>query len=335
MDWIERRVFVTSLSDEVGKLLIELAQPRTSATIRQTIRDLFLRKAEVDPKGGIRLCGQYWKCFLRQTTRPLSPRLHDEMVERVAVVLGEVDLTETAARRFKPMPELTPEQRKSLEAVKVDEPSERLTALEEAFASGLYDFIPNLFARTYSAHGRRPHHPLLYFKVCLAMMSSGELDPARFLKRVNDSIELRLFLNVFSSAALPSARRIKAFLEEKLPPAAEQIVLWLNLNLLEDGELEIGNQFGTDGMEPSLGSVLHLPFGQRRACARIRALRRHTNRHFRPVLQIPLASPWRVLDARTCLTPPLRSSREETRGDAAIQKDRRLRSKLKKSRFDI
>ena len=83
------------------------------------------------------------------------------------------------------------------------------------------------------------------------MMSVDELDPAQFLRRVNDSIELRLFLNVFSSADLPSARRIEAFLEEKLPPVIEFIVLWLNLNLLEDGDLEIGNQFGTDGMEMS------------------------------------------------------------------------------------
>ena len=162
LDWLERRVFVALLGDEVGKLLIELAQPRTSATIRQMIRDLFLQKAEVDPRGGIVLHGQYWKGFLRQKAKPLSPVLHDEAVERVGLALGEIDLAETAVRRFKPMPELTPGQRSSLEAVRVAESSARLTALKEAFASGLYDFVPDLFARTYSAYGRRPDHPLLY-----------------------------------------------------------------------------------------------------------------------------------------------------------------------------
>jgi len=249
VDWVEQRLFVNRLSDEVGVLLIELAQPRTSASIRQTIRQLFLHKATVDKKGGVVLRGGFWQCFLRQTAKPLSLKLREELRHRIDFALGEFELAEAMPRRYLPLPELTEEEKGVLEAAVVDETPDRLKALGDAFDSGLFDFIPDLFATSYSLHGRRPYHPLLCFKVCLAMMVMGEMNPAEFYRRVNDSLHLRLFLQVFRADQLPTPRRIKAFLEEKLAPAIEFLVLWFNLNVLEEGTIEMGDEFGTDGME--------------------------------------------------------------------------------------
>jgi len=249
IDWMERGLFAKTLSEEVGRLLIELAQPRTSASIRQTIRQLFLRKATVDEKGGVVLHGKFWRCFLRQTEKPLSIKLKEELCHRIDFTLGQFDLAEAVPRRYRPLPELDEEQKRVLEAAVVDEPPERLKALEETFECGLFDFIPDLFATTYSLHGRRPYHPLLCFKVCLAMMVMGQTNPEEFYRRINDSLHLRLFLQVFRADELPTPRRIKAFLEEKLAPAIEFIVLWFNLKVLEEGSIEMGDEFGTDGME--------------------------------------------------------------------------------------
>ena len=249
VDWVEHRLFVNRLSDEVGVLLIELAQPRTSASIRQTIRQLFLRKATADEKGGVVLRRGYWRCFLRQTAKPLSMKLTEELRHRIDFALGQFELAEAMPRRYRPLPELTEEEKRVLEAAVVDEAPERLKALGDAFESGLFDFIPDLFATSYSLHGRRPHHPLLCFKVCLAMMVMGEMNPAEFYRRVNDSLHLRLFLQVFRADQLPTPRRIKAFLEEKVATAIEYIVLWFNLKVLEEGTIDMGDEFGTDGME--------------------------------------------------------------------------------------
>ena len=249
LDWVDRKLFVKTLSDEVGRLLIELAQPRSSASIRQAIRQLFLSKAHVDEKGGVVLQSGFWSCILRQAKKPLSSKLQKESLDRIDFALGQFELAEAAPRRYLPLPVLEEKEREALEAAVVEAPSERQQALDEAFECGLFDFIPDLFATTYSLHGRRAHHPLVCFKVFLAMMVMGESNPQEFYRRVNDSLQLRLFLNVFRAGQLPTPRRIKAFVEEKLAPAAEFIVLWLNLNILEDGGVEIGDAFGTDGME--------------------------------------------------------------------------------------
>lgn len=249
IDWVECRLFVKRLSDEVGGLLIELAQPRTAASIRQTIRQLFIRKADKDKKGGVVMQGGFWQCFRRQTAKPLSMKLKEELRHRIEFALGQFELAGAMPKRYRPLPELREEEKRVLEAAVVDEAPERLKALDNAFESGLFDFIPDLFATSYSLHGRRPHHPLLCFKVCLAMMVMGEMNPAEFYRRVNDSLHLRLFLQVFRADQLPTPRRIKAFLEEKLAPAIEFVVLWFNLNVLEEGTIEMGEEFGTDGME--------------------------------------------------------------------------------------
>ena len=56
---------------------------------------------------------------------------------------------------------MEPQQRAKLEAVQVTEPTERLQALQEAFAQGQFDFVAQLLACSYSRYGRRAHHPLL------------------------------------------------------------------------------------------------------------------------------------------------------------------------------
>jgi hypothetical protein len=93
---------------------------------------------------------------------------------------------------------LSEADRAKLEAVRVAEPSERLQALDEAFGKGLFDFVTNLLAPSYSLLGRRPHHPLLLLKVWLAMLAAGSTSPAVFLRQVDDSVELRLFLEAMS-----------------------------------------------------------------------------------------------------------------------------------------
>ena len=149
-DWMERRQFVKTLSEEVGGLLLELAQPRTSASIRQTVRQLFLRKAKADVKGGVVMQGGFWKCFLRQAEKSLSLKLKEELRHGIDFGLGQFDLAVAVPRRYRPLPKLDKEQKRVLEAAVVDEPPERLKALGEAFECGLFDFIPDLFATTYS-----------------------------------------------------------------------------------------------------------------------------------------------------------------------------------------
>jgi hypothetical protein len=49
------------------------------------------------------------------------------------------------------------------------------------------------------------------WKVWLAMLAVGCPAPADFLRAVDDSVQLRLFLRVMSHRQLPSERRIKGF----------------------------------------------------------------------------------------------------------------------------
>jgi hypothetical protein len=147
------------------------------------------------------------------------------------------------------IPKLEPEQRAKLEAVQVAEPAERLQALQEAFAQGQFDFVAQLLACSYSRYGRRAHHPLLMIKVWLAMLAVGCLHAARFLRAVDDSLQLRQFLEVMSHEQLPSERRIKGFATERLSPVMEYIVLWHQFLLLGELGIEIGSDFGTDSAD--------------------------------------------------------------------------------------
>ena len=140
-------------------------------------------------------------------------------------------------------------ERAKLVAVQVADLSERLQALTQAFGESQFDFVMNLLACSYSRVGRRAHHPLLLFKVWLAMLSTGSMLPAGFLRAVDDSIQLRLFLGVMSQQQLPSARRIKGFAAERLSPVIEYLMLWHHFLLIGDEGIEIGTDFGTDSAD--------------------------------------------------------------------------------------
>jgi hypothetical protein len=71
---------------------------------------------------------------------------HAECRERIEFVLGQVDLSEVVERRWLDMPQLSEAERAKLEAVRVEEASERLQALEEAFRQGHFDFVRRLLA---------------------------------------------------------------------------------------------------------------------------------------------------------------------------------------------
>jgi len=127
-----------------------------------------------------------------------------ECQQRIDFVLGEVDLSEVVEGRWLEIPELSQEERAKLEGVRVAQPCERLQALEEACEQGLFDFVVPLLACAYSRYGRRPHHPLLLLKTWLAMLSVGSLSPGGVLRAVDDSLQLRLFLQVMRRT--PSVR---------------------------------------------------------------------------------------------------------------------------------
>ena len=95
--------------------------------------------------------------------------------------MGQVDLSETIERRWLDVPELSEEDRAKLEAARVAEPCERLQALQEAFDQGHFDFVTKLLACSYSRCGRRAHHPLLLWKIWMAMLAVESLKPGSFL----------------------------------------------------------------------------------------------------------------------------------------------------------
>ena len=246
--WVPPRRFVDALSERVGQVLIEVAQPRAGAQVRQTIRRVLLHKGCVCD-GGLVIGGRYWKRFLREGAKPLRAAIRGEVRERIAWALGRLEVAELAPRRWRPLPILTEEGRAILEAATVGPPPDRLVALQEAFDGGLFDFIADLLAAGYSVCGRRAYHPLLMWKVVVAMMAKRQMHAGTFLETVNDSNHLRLFLGVMSTAELPSARRIKGFLTDRLAPVAEHLVLWFNTKLVADGAVGMGDEFGTDGLE--------------------------------------------------------------------------------------
>jgi hypothetical protein len=248
VDWIPPKVLLDTFSWQVAEILTNCAMPQPVSVIRQTIRDLLFRKAKI-PDGGMVLNRKFWRQFAENGARPLTAELLAECQGRVDFVLGQVDLSEVMPRRWLDIPELSQTQRAKLEAVRVAEPCERLQALEEAFEEGLFDFVIPLLACSYSRHGRRPHHPLLMWKVWLAMLAMGCPAPAGFLRAVDDSLQLRLFLQVMSHRQLPSERRIKGFATERMAPVIEYLVLWHQFVLIGDEGIHIGRDFGTDSAD--------------------------------------------------------------------------------------
>lgn len=248
VDWIPPRVFADVLSWRVVECLTQCGMPQPIAVVRQAIRDLLLCDAKTS-RGGIVLDRRFWRRFVAKSTRACSVKVAQECRERVEFVLGQVDLSEALERRWLEVPELSEEDRARLEAARVAEPSGRLQALQEAFDQGYFDFVTNLLACSYSRCGRRPHHPLLLWKIWMAMLAVGSPKPGSFLEGIDDSLQLRLFLEVMNHQQLPSERRIKGFATERMAPVIEYLVLWHQFLLLQNGRIEIGTEFGTDGAE--------------------------------------------------------------------------------------
>ncbi|MCP4895694.1 MAG: hypothetical protein GY906_01865 [bacterium] len=248
VDWIPPRVFADTLAWQVTECLTQSGMPQPVAVIRQAIRDLLLRDAK-SCRGGIVLDRRFWRRLVARSTRTCPVDLARECRQRVEFVLGQVDLSEKIQQRWLEVPELSEEERARLEAARVAEPSERLQALEEAFDRGHFDFVTNLLACSYSRHGRRAHHPLLLWKIWMSMLAFESPKPGSFLSKIDDSLQLRLFLEVMSHRQLPSERRIKGFATERMAPVIDYLLLWHQFLLLGDDRIQIGAEFGTDSAD--------------------------------------------------------------------------------------
>jgi hypothetical protein len=248
VDWVPPQILLDTLAWQVGECLTQFGLPQPAAVIRQTIAALLLREAKRCGEG-VTLDRSCWRRMAEKGKRRLPAAREAECQQRINFVLGQVDLSEVAPRRWLKMPELTAAERVRLEAVRVAAPSERLQALQHAFAAGLFDFVPNLLACSYSRHGRRAHHPLLLLKIWLAILAVGSSSPGEFLHLLDDSLQLRLFLEVMSQQKLPSERRIKGFVTERLAPVIEYLVLWQQFLLIRQQGIDIDADFGTDSAD--------------------------------------------------------------------------------------
>jgi len=248
IDWVPPKVLLDTLAWQVAECLTQCALPQPAATIRQTIAVLLLRDATRCGEGVV-LDRKFWRRVIAKGQRPLSAAVQEECRQRIEFVLGQVDLSEVVPGHWREVPELTEKDRAKLEAVRVAESEERLQALEVAFQKGHFDFVAKLLACSYSQKGRRAHHPLLQLKVWLAMLALGSTSPGDFLRDVDDSVQLRLFLGVMSRQKLPSERRIKGFVTERLSPVIEYLVLGHQVVLLGQEGIEIGCDFGTDAAD--------------------------------------------------------------------------------------
>ena len=186
---------------------------------------------------------------MAKSQRNCSLDVAEECRERIRFVLGQIDLSEEIERRWLDIPKLSDKERARLEAVQVAEPCERLQALQEAFDAGHFDFVTKLLACSYSRCGRRAHHPLLLWRIWMAMLAVESGKPGTFLESVDDLLQLRLFLEVMSHEQLPSERRIKGFASERMTPVIEYLVLWHQFMVLADDRIEITAEFGTDSAD--------------------------------------------------------------------------------------
>jgi hypothetical protein len=245
VDWVPPAILLDALAWQVADCLTQCAVPQPAAVIRQTIAVLLLRDAKQCGEG-ITLDGGFWRRVAAKGERPLAAAIQAECQRRIEFVLGQVDLSEVVPGRWLDMPQLTVAERAKLEATRVAQPDERLQALQAAFDEGMFDFVAKLLACSYSRHGRRPHHPLLLLKIWLTIFTAKGQPPGEFLRDVDDSVQYRLFLEVMCHEKLPSERRIKGFLSERLSPVIEYLVLWHQFALLKDQGIEIGTDFGTD-----------------------------------------------------------------------------------------
>lgn len=248
VDWIPPAILLDTLAWQVADGLTRCAVPQPMAVIRQTIAVLLLREAK-RCGDGITLDRSFWRRAAEKGQRPLAAAVQAECRRRIEFVLGQVELSEAVQGRWLDLPQLTREERAKLEAARVARPQERLQALEAAFDEGMFDFVAKLLACSYSRQGRRAHHPLLLMKIWLTILAVGSTSPGEFLHAVDDSLQLRLFLEVMSREKLPSERRIKGFLSERLSPVIEYLVLWHQFVLIGSRGIEIGTDFGTDAAD--------------------------------------------------------------------------------------
>jgi hypothetical protein len=248
VDWVPPAILLDTLAWQVAECLTQCALPQPAAVIRQTIAVLLLRDAKRCGEG-MALDRSFWRRLAAKGQRPLAATIQAECQRRIEFVLGQVDLSEVVPTRWLELPELTDAERVRLEAARVARPHERLQALEAAFHEGLFDFVAKLLACSYSRQGRRAHHPLLLMKIWLTMIAVGSTSPGEFLRAVDDSLQLRLFLEVMCHEKLPSERRIKGFLSERLSPVIEYLVLWHQFVLIGTQGIEIGTDFGTDAAD--------------------------------------------------------------------------------------
>lgn len=248
VDWVPPKVLLDVLSWRTGECLTQCGLPQPAAVIRRTVAVLLLREARRCGVG-VTLDRSFWRRVAEKGRRPLTATVEAECRQRVDFVLGQVELSTIIPGRWLKMPSLSEVEREKLEAARVAEPSERLQALKQAFDAGLFDFVTNLLACSYSRQGRRAHHPLLLLKVWLAILAVGSSSPGEFLRTVDDSLQLRLFLEVMSHRKLPSERRIKGFVAERLAPVMEYFVLWHQFLLIEKEGIDIGSDFGTDSAD--------------------------------------------------------------------------------------
>ena len=77
---------------------------------------------------------------------------------------------------------------------------------------------------------------------------------------------------VMSHRQLPSARRLKGFISERLSPVIEYLMVWHHFLLIEDAGIEIGSDFGTDSADMHAQGRMKLT-GRRRISSWKRTLR--------------------------------------------------------------
>ena len=251
VDWIPAGVLLDTLSWQVAQCLTECLLPQPMAVIRQTIGELLLRDA-ARSEGGLVLNRKFWRHVAEKGARSLSAELLAECRQRIEFVLGQVGPFRggRGRGRWLDVPELERTRSHKLEAVRVASHARDCRPCRRHSTEGCFDFVANLLACSYSRCGRRAHHPLLLVEDLAGHVGQWTIPkPGAFLGDVDDSIQLRLFLQVIAHEQLPSERRIKGFATERMAPVIEYLVLWHQFLLLRDGRIEIGTEFGTDGAD--------------------------------------------------------------------------------------
>ncbi len=179
-------------------------------------RDLLLHDAK-PCRGGLVLDGRFWRKFVARSLRACSVGGGRRCRQRVEFVLGQVELSEKIERRWLDVPELREEDRAILEAARVAEPCEATASPRGGHRPGLLRFsgeVAGVLLQLLRPPGSSS--AIVLWKIWMAMLAVRGPKPGIFLEEVDDSLQLRLFLEVMSHEQLPSERRIKGFATERL-----------------------------------------------------------------------------------------------------------------------